>query len=355
MMIFFIFFFLSGSFLQFQFIETLLGSTNVVNFKIDGQLYVAFSRLRAFRRYQSGTQIYRLEDNNFIFYQTLKSTYNGPGRATHFQINGENYIAVPYFARKTSSKRAPKTVVFSQYRGYFDAYQELDGGTALSTSFIEVKSYKLLIIQGFQAITIYRWNGRRFTKHQVIPIKRAYITSCTSFKPTSGEFYLACAVWGGNKKSLVFKWTGKRFFVHQRILGVEYAMTAETVELDSGEQALILAKRQNGFRANMNVISPVFTWNNELSLFELNKTLSIRTRGASSCRPFKINNELYIAVSQSAAKKSVIYKYTSGKFSIYQELRALFADDATFFTHQRTHYLVLATQGINYSPAFIWN
>lgn len=322
---------------------------------MDGQLYVAFSRLRAHRQYQSGTQLYRLEDNIFIFSQTLKSTYNGPGRASYFEINGEHFIAVPYFARSTFSKRAPKTVVFNYYRGLFDAYQELDGGMAMATSFIEIKPYKLLIIEGYKAVTIFRWRRNKFIKHQVIPTNRAYVTSCTSFQPNSGDFYLACAVWGGNKKSIVFKWTGKRFVVHQRLLGVEYARTAETLELDNGNKVLIIAKRQGGFHAKMNVISPVFLWNDTLSLFQLSHDLSISTQGATACRPFKINNEVYLVVAQSASKTSLVYKYENGKFRVYQKLKALYSDDVTFFTYRRTHYLVLATQGMGYSPAFIWN
>lgn len=352
----FFFYLFLGTFLRFQFIETLLGSTTVVSFVIDGQQYLAFNRLRVFREFQSGTQIYRLEGNTFTFYQTLKTTYNAPGRASYFQIGPYHYIAIPYFARSRSGKRAPKTVIFTLFEGYFDTLQELNGGMALSTTFIKIKSLKLLVIQGYQALTIFTWRRSRFAKLQSIPIeKRAYVTDCSLFKPSSGDFYLICAVWGGRKRSLVLKWSGKRFLIHQRIPRIEYAMSAETTKLDTGKFALLIAQRQIGYRARMNITTHLLTWDTGLSRFVFNKSLKIKTRGASASRPFRINNELFIAVSQSADRKSVIYKYKNGKFVVYQELRAAFADDLTFFTHNRIHYLVLATQSMRFSPAFIWN
>lgn len=339
----------SGDFIQFQNVPSLEGCTNVEHFSIDNKMYLAFSRTRAYRVYRAGTQIFRLEGNTFVLHQTLKSTYSGPEQAKYFSIDGQHYMAIPYL-------KPSKTVIFQWYKNYFQSYQELDCGfAALSSTFFEIKSSKYLAIYGYNVLYIYVWNGSDFIKVHTLRIRKASITECKAFQPRN-DTYLTCAVWGGLEKSLVFKWTGTRFVLHQEIVGIEYAASAELIKLDNQTNALILAQRQHGTGPNMlNVNSPVYTWNTMKSIFELNTTLSFPTQGASACRAFKIGEDLYLIVAQSGAKESVIYRYRGGRFVVYQKIRAAFADDATVFTYQRMHYIALATKNMKSSPVFIWN
>jgi hypothetical protein len=258
-------------------------------------------------------------------------------------------MAIPYLIPS-------KTVIFRWSKNYFQSYQELDCGfAALSTTFMEINSTMYLAIYGYNVLFVYKWTGNDFRKVHTLSIRKAFITECTSFQPRN-DTYLTCAVWGGLEKSLVFKWTGERFVLHQEIHGIEYAASAELIQLNNETVALILAQRQRGSGADMlKVNSPIYIWNANKSIFELDASLSVPTRGASACRFFRIGDDIYLIVAQSGDKKSMIYKYRGGRFVLYQVLKAAFADDATFFTHKRTHYIALATKNMRSSPVFMWN
>jgi len=329
---------------KFQEIPT-KGATAVKFFSIGDDLFLVFANYNGDKLGKKAKSVvYKMENERFILNQTLST--NGPYGVEHFKIGGVHYMAI---ANHYVGGYKQNSVIYKWSKGKFEEFQVISTNGASGFKFFTIDGEHYLAVSEYNDGStnsidsfVYKWKQGRFVKYQNIPTDGA--RACDSTVIANETFLVYANQYHSQKKyntkSNVYKWSGGHFLKFQS-MQTQGAYSAKFFRVNS-HVFLSFANLYTGSKHNTN--SPIFKWDGvKFTLFQ-----EIPTQGAMEMHPFEMNGEMFFAVanyrgdSGGYSVRSVVYKASGARFTLYQDLQTSGARGVHAIVHKGQRYLVFA-------------
>ena len=188
----------------------------VEHFNINGSLFLSFANFQSNTadNYNTDSFIYKFNDSSgkFFLYQTIGT--NGGLDVKYFTISGEHYLAVANSFNGTTFRL--NSVLYRWNGTLFVAFQNIATKGANSFDFFEIAKEPFLAISSYHDLSIYKWKTNMFAKFQEIETSIARKSAAFVI---NNESYIAFAI--NAPYSVVYKWSGKKFFHLQNLPGAK--------------------------------------------------------------------------------------------------------------------------------------
>ena len=301
----------------------------VEHFNINGSLFLSFANFQSniADNYNTDSFIYKFNDSSgkFFLYQTIGT--NGGLDVKYFTISGEHYLAVANSFNGTTTRL--NSVLYRWNGTLFVAFQNIATKGANSFDFFEIAKEPFLAISSYHDLSIYKWKTNMFAKFQEI---ETGIARKSAAFVINNESYIAFAI--NAPYSVVYKWSGKKFFHLQNLPG------AKDVKRFYVNDHAFLVLAFFGLRKG----SSIYKWDGiQFVIFQ-----PIPARGTRGLNPFVICGQTFLAVANQSNSIFALYWFSQGKFTRYREISTVWASDMTSFQYRGHTYLAVASSG-NYN------
>ena len=301
----------------------------VEHFNINGSLFLSFANFQSNTadNYNTDSFIYKFNDSSgkFFLYQTIGT--NGGLDVKYFTISGEHYLAVANSFNGTTTRL--NSVLYRWNGTLFVAFQNIATKGANSFDFFEIAKEPFLAISSYHDLSIYKWKTNMFAKFQEI---ETGIGRKSAAFVINNESYIAFAI--NAPYSVVYKWSGKKFFHLQNLPG------AKDVKPFYVNDHAFLVLAFFGLRKG----SSIYKWDGiQFVIFQ-----PIPARGTRGLNPFVICGQTFLAVANQSNAIFALYWLSQGKFTRYREISTVWASDMTSFQYRGHTYLAVASSG-NYN------
>ena len=284
----------------------------VEHFNINGSLFLSFANFQSNTadNYNTDSFIYKFNDSSgkFFLYQTIGT--NGGLEVKYFTISGEHYLAVANSFNGTTNRL--NSVLYRWNGTLFVAFQNIATKGANSFDFFEIAKEPFLAISSYHDLSIYKWKTNMFAKFQEI---ETGIARKSAAFVINNESYIAFAI--NTPYSVVYKWSGKKFFHLQNLPG------AKDVKPFYVNDHAFLVLAFFGLRKG----SSIYKWDGiQFVIFQ-----PIPARGTRGLNPFVICGQTFLAVANQSNSIFALYWLSQGKFTRYREISTVWASDMTSF------------------------
>ena len=284
----------------------------VEHFNINGSLFLSFANFQSNTadNYNTDSFIYKFNDSSgkFFLYQTIGT--NGGLEVKYFTISGEHYLAVANSFNGTTTRL--NSVLYRWNGTLFVAFQNIATKGANSFDFFEIAKEPFLAISSYHDLSIYKWKTNMFAKFQEI---ETGIARKSAAFVINNESYIAFAI--NAPYSVVYKWSGKKFFHLQNLPG------AKDVKPFYVNDHAFLVLAFFGLRKG----SSIYKWDGiQFVIFQ-----PIPARGTRGLNPFVICGQTFLAVANQSNSIFALYWLSQGKFTRYREISTVWASDMTSF------------------------
>jgi len=282
---------------QFEFFQNIPtnGSTNVSEFKINGDVFIAISCHFDGSTYNLNSPIYKWNSttNKFEFFQNIPT--NGGTFFENFVIDGDTYLAIANSHYNGTRNINSHLYKFDSAQNKFVLYQSIPTMGGISWSYLNMGTNHYLAVVNYQNVNDF------------------------------------------NVNSVVYKWnsTTKLFDVYQNI--PYYAGHGVEMYTYNNKSYLVLTSLDSAIQ-----YAYIYRWNTSTNLFELLQTSPVSTNGALTPDLFEVGASLYLSIPNVNGSKSAIYKLnnTTGLFELFKELDSYNCHSIHHFVLNSIDYII---------------
>lgn len=291
------------------------------HFSINGSLFLVFVNDET----DTVPFIYKFNDSTekFFLHQTIRGAKEAMD-VKYFTISNEHYLAVVNSLRS----KHDYSVIYRWNGQSFAAFQNVTAKGGMFSFFtIDKEPFLAAISTDFAQCNIYKWKHSTFEKIQEIALQCvshvALVINNESYLVLSDRFI----------KSIVYRWSGKNF---SKLQTLHRAFSLRPL-YDNDHMFLALASS-----TNTNYLLHIYKWNGiQFMLFHSVPTLGL----VSGLHSFVMCGQTFLGLTEWYNTNSILYLFSYGKLTKYQEISTFEANDMTSFEYKGHTYLAIANLG----------